>query len=334
MRNNFSTLFWLSAGFLISFFVANRPPESFFDTNNYIEMATSAANGFEVNAEPSFAFLSNVSFIFGTGAVGLLFAYAVLGIVPKLILIIRRLPYQYLALLLYLSGNFILQEMVQIRVGAALGLLWLSMYLFSDGRIFWSISLSIFAMFLHYSAFIVFAFAIVMIFLYLNKFLMLGRLGNDKLILAIFMIVVSYLIGLAALNLTSSESLIYDYLPNRYADGYLVSSSDSYGIGRIIYVVFISTLGIFSCALGWLPRQFPYLFAALSAYISLIFMCLFQSQPVVGSRLADMFLSFLPILIVGIIKSKPRIGWPVFLTVLFAQAINILFYATYYQAIN
>ncbi len=319
---------------MISLFIAHRPPDSFFDTNNYIEMATRANDGFEVNAEPSFEFLSSISFNFGTGAVGLLFAYAALGIVPKIILIMRRLPYPYLALLLYFSGNFILQEMVQVRVGAALGLLWLSMFLFMDGRMFWAIILSVLATSFHYSAFIVFAIAIVVIFAYLNKFIRVGRLGNQKLILAISIITVSYLIGLTVFNLTSNESLLYDYLPNRYADGYLVASAASYGIGRIIFVFFVSIVGMFSCALGWLPKQFPYLFAALSAYISLIAMCLFQSQPVVGSRLADMFLSFLPILIVGLIKAKPRIGWPVFLIVLVAQAINIIFYATYYQAID
>lgn len=314
--------------------MANRGAEFFFDTHNYIEMAERAAAGFDVNAEFSFIHIANSSFATGAGVIGVFFTYAFLGIIPKIFVIFHRLPYSLLALIIYLSGSFILQEMVQIRVGAALGMLWLSAFLFSDGRKSGSFLAASLGIFLHYSAFAVVVAIIVARFAFWKRYFSQGRLGNAIIWFGLIAIAISYYVGWVAFDLASPNSFLHEYLPVRYADGYLVPTEERYGSGKILFVIFLSLVAMCSVAKGWLPKEFPYLVAAISTYSSIFVLTLFQSQPVVGSRLVDMFLTFVPILIVGIIKVKPRYGWLIFASIAAAQIVNIIFYANYYKAFD
>lgn len=106
----------------------------------------------EAMTEPTFIYLSRLLINCGLGIEVLFFIYAFITIPTKLIALSKLTPFFFTALLIYIPVYYLLQDVIQIRAGAAAAFLFLSLYLICEKKYIWTTIAFIAAILFHYSA--------------------------------------------------------------------------------------------------------------------------------------------------------------------------------------
>ncbi len=127
------------------------------DALTYVEYFTNNDDPLiELMTEPTFIYLSRLLIALGLGIEVLFFIYAVVAIPNKLAVITRLTPFAFTAMLIYVPAYYLLQDVIQIRAGAATSFLLVSLYLSCEKRHFWASLAFLAAILCHYSAIVYF----------------------------------------------------------------------------------------------------------------------------------------------------------------------------------
>lgn len=314
--------------FALCLVLANRDPALFADGENYAEYVDLVLAGADVNAEPSFRWIVDLVDAFGMGLSGVFFVYLTLGFFLKCLYFFRAMPGYGFVSLIYFTSYFVLHDLVQIRVGAALGLaLWAVHHL--GERKLWLASLLWFAAFLlHYSAGVL---ALLSFFIYAVdsgkiRGLRVTQLGHVTPLVSCVLFVWVFLLGSPFSEMFRNLLDQYALLPERYVENYL-EPGDVIGSAKIAYALVLAAVAAYALHRQLLPT-FLARYAALCVIFASAVVLAFRDMPVIGARLADMLLFFSPLMVAGLYYTRPSWGRTLFLSMLSAQVINLAFFST------
>lgn len=122
------------------------------DAENYVEYFYNNDDPLiELMTEPTYIYLARFLILIGVGIVPLFFIYAVITIPVKLYALQHMSPYIFTALMVYIPVYYLLQDVIQIRAGAAAGFLLLSLYMTCEKRYAWAATALVVGTLFHYS---------------------------------------------------------------------------------------------------------------------------------------------------------------------------------------
>lgn len=148
---------WLlpSLVIVLTLYVAFRPAGIDNDYNSYLDFYENPTGVVALLAEPTFKMISALARFFNAPLL-LFVIYAFLAVPLKINAIKRLSPYWYLSILLWFTHLFLIQEMTQIRVAVASGILLFSLpYLAEEEKKKFTLCL-ILAILFHYSSLVLF----------------------------------------------------------------------------------------------------------------------------------------------------------------------------------
>jgi hypothetical protein len=319
----------LSAVLGLCILVANRNLAMFSDATNYSLYFNKVIIGDEINAEKSFVYISRVMQFLGIGLSGVFFVYAFIGIFLKVSFYLVKLPKYFYLVFLYLTSYFVVHDLVQIRVGAALGLSLWAIYFFGENKPWRSVVLFCMAIALHIGVLPLFIFSIALFAIdraKVDQQNICYLLAFAVLFLGLFLFVLGFL-GVFSPNLFIGELMqSISALPTRYKENYLTSDL-KIGYGKIVYSFFLSLVAFFylrnAKAQNFLSRH-----GALAVILAFFILITMRDYSVISSRLADTFLFFSPWLVYGVCINSKFIGNSLFAMMLVIQLINVFFYST------
>ena len=237
----------------------------------------------ELATEPTYIYLSRLVLALGGGLPVVFFVYALISSPVKLRAISRITPYTFTALLIYLPVYFELQDMIQIRTGAAAAFLMTSLIPLSEGRRWRAALLMVCAFFFHYSSLVYFPFLL---------------LGNRQLGLAGRIVVAALLPVCFAMYFLKMD--LFSLIPSSLVDGKLdfyKSSSEEGQWNEILTptknLYFLAKCSmLYFCLYFYDPivkqqRMAPLLINLFA--MSIFFMLTMATVPVVGSRISDLY---------------------------------------------
>lgn len=145
-----------------------------------------------VSFEPSFILIfSSTKLLFNNGFAVAIFLYAFLGVALKFNTILKISDYPIYSVLLYFSTIFLLQDMTQIRVGVALGFVFLALIASVERQLTKYIIFILIGLFFHYS----------IIFFSVAYFLNSERINKKVYYLMIVIPIILYSIGFNPLDI-------------------------------------------------------------------------------------------------------------------------------------
>lgn len=312
--------------FALCFVLASRDPALFADGDNYAEYVELVLAGVDVHAEPSFHLIVNM--IGELGLYGVFLLYLVLGFFLKSSYFLLKMPRGFHLILIYLTSYFVLHDLVQIRVGSALGLALWAVHFLGERKLIIAALLLSASFLLHFSVAIV---AIFSIFIYAVdngkiKGLNMVRLGYASLLASYVLCALVFLLNVSFLEIASNLMDHYELLPKRYVDNYL-DLDELIGISKIVYVFALASVALYSLHKGLL-LTFVARHAALSLIVASLILIAFRNMPVIGARVADTFIFFAPLMLFGLYATKPIFGRVVFCSMLTIQVVNLAFFST------
>lgn len=310
----------------LCFVLAGRDPALFADGENYAEYVELVLSGVDVHAEPSFHLI--VEQIGELGLYGVFLIYLVFGFFLKGVYFLFKMPGNFHLILIYLTSYFVIHDMVQIRVGAALGLALWAVHHLGERNIFIALALLIASFFIHFSVAIL---AIFSIFIYAVdsgkiKGLTVVWLGYALLLMSCVLLVLVFLFNFSFLDILANLLDQYDILPKRYVDNYL-ELDDLIGVSKIAYIFVLAFIALYALRQGLL-LTFVARHAALSLIFASLILIAFRNIPVIGARIADTFIFFAPLMLFGLYFTKPIFGRVVFFSMLTVQVVNLAFFST------
>jgi EpsG family len=310
----------------LCFILAGRDPAIFADGDNYAEYVELVQAEIDVHAEPSFYFV--VELVGELGLYGVFFVYLMLGFFLKGMYFLLKMPVGFHLILIYLTNYFVIHDLVQIRVGAALGLALWAVYYFGERNIRIASLLMLASFLLHFSVAIlaVFTFFIYAVDNGKIKGLNVVRFGYALFLVSCLLLVLTFLLEFSFLDILLYFSDRNEFLPKRYVENYL-QLGESIGFLKIIYSFALAFVALYA-----LHRDLLLKFVARHAALSLIgaslLLIAFKDIPVIGARLADTLLFFAPFMLFGLHATKPVLGRVVFFSMLTIQVVNLAFIST------
>lgn len=122
------------------------------DAENYVDYYNNNDDPLiELMTEPTFIYLSRFLIACGCEIIVLFFIFAIITVPLKLYVLSKLTPYIFTALMIYIPVYYPLQEIVQIRAGAAAAFLLLSLYFCCKKKTFYAVVALIFGTLFHYS---------------------------------------------------------------------------------------------------------------------------------------------------------------------------------------
>lgn len=128
------------------------------DYTVYEDYYRSIINTSFIDVEYSFRLITYAVHYLFNNVIYLFVIYSIIGVIVKFYALKRITEFFFLSVLLYFSHYFILGEMVQIRIGASYGFILWSIIYIKDKELIKFLSVSLFAIFFHYSAIVVLPF--------------------------------------------------------------------------------------------------------------------------------------------------------------------------------
>lgn len=314
--------------FALCLVVANRDTSMFADAENYYEYFSAAASGNEINAEPSFILIAKFVDSVDLDLNALFLIYALLGVFLKGAFFILKMPKHLHISLLYFTGYFVTHDLVQIRIGAALGLALWAVFLLGEKKPWASALLWVLAFALHFSTLLL---AFVSIFLYFTEkvgstLFNARRIALMNLVLATLLLLASILSDASFSSLVVSTFSEVTLIPERYSENYFVSD-EVIGFSKISYSFSLAIVAFYTLHHRMLVG-FAYRHAAVSLTFAVLLLVAMKDLPVIGARLADTFLFFAPLMVLGVYQKHRLFGEFLFVSILIAQLINLFFFST------
>jgi len=199
----------------------------------------------------------------------------------------RYTPYVFIAILMYFVHNFVLKEMIQIRVGLASSICIYSLYYLKNKHYYRTIILGIIATSIHLSALIFFLVII-------SRYMMLTK--KQLLYLVIFSLFIGFIYPLG--NVVKEQIGIDDRL-----DEYIAYGNIGYGgklgiFGNLNTVKSLILFCFFYKSYEKLTCVNSYFYTLFLGYtIGLCWLICFNDFAIIGARMSNILLSTEPILL-------------------------------------
>ncbi len=314
--------------FSVCLILASRDTGMFADAENYAEYFNAVGLGHEVNAEPSFVFIADFVNSADLDVRGLFFIYLLLGLFLKGSFFILKMPEHLHISLLYFTGYFVVHDLVQIRIGAALGVALWAVFLLGERKLWASLLLWFVAFTLHFSTLLL---ALLSLFLYVIEnnrggISLVRYIALANMIVAITLFFGVYLGNLSFISLLTTLLSDATLIPQRYIENY-IDSGEVIGFEKIIYSFTLGITALYALNKGMLV-SFMARHAAISITFAVLILVAFKDMPVIGSRFADTLLFFAPLMVFDLYKKNRMLGQILFLWMLFVQVVNLIFFST------
>jgi hypothetical protein len=312
----------------LCFALASRDPALFADGENYAEYMDLVLAGADVNAEPSFQWIVAMVDALGLSLGGVFFVYLAFGFFLKCLYFFLKMPGHFYLSLIYFTSYFVIHDLVQIRVGAALGLALWAVHHLGERNIRIASLLWLASFFLHFSVAILAALSFFIYAVDNGKIrgLSVARLGYMLLLVNGVLFVWVFLLGSPFSEILRNLSDQYAILPGRYVDNYL-EPGDFVGPSKIAYAFTLGLVALYALHRGIL-LTFVARHAALCLVVAPVVLVAFRDMPVIGARVADMLLFFSPLMVFGLYATRREWGRVVFLAMLTVQVVNLAFFST------
>jgi type IV secretory pathway VirB3-like protein len=325
MKISFNFLFLLVSTLVISFrFILQT-----LDTHSYIEYIEKINIGLDVEVESSFLYFTKLSYFLGLDYYGVFLFYAIIGFFLKIIAIRRISSFPLISLGIYFSYSFVINELIQMRVGAALTFATLSIWYLAKDKNLLSTLFAILSFWFHNSLLFLF---IVVIFFYVSRL----AIKNNAKIIVISMIVLQLVtltliitkldlikffldISLFDLNFGKIQHYLIEYEPDFFRFNYL----------KFLFFIFISTPGIYLLLKDKVNSLFIWHCILLNTTSSIIY-GIFFNYTTIGIRLSDIFMFFNIFTIPYYIEKFKYAGYFILGVVILVYAVNLGFNITSY----
>lgn len=285
------TLLFSALIFPLLLIVAFRPFDWGADADTYIEMYNMVTSGQAVNTEMSFSVISKIVFLLGNCVKLLFLFYAVISLNFKIKSIEKNSCLPAVSFLLYFSCWFILHDVYQIRVGAAIAVAYFSVPYLCNKNYVKFLLLAFLATLFHTQAALLF----LLVFLPKKKINIYSVLALCFVILssyAVYFFHIDLLSGslavLTKLNLPRAEQLKYYYS---------ISQSGIINLGKInafspivLARLFLSLILLFQYKKLNQFKYYPVLIRIL--IFSFAIRMFFYPIPVIGMRIYEFFTCF------------------------------------------
>lgn len=301
---------------IITFMIGGRDPNMFIDGKTYDDYFNNLE---EAHVEESFKYISFLMSLMGFGINGVLTIYAFLGFFIKIYFYKYKVDKSYVLILLYITSYFFIHDLVQIRVGAALGVSLYAIYLQNKNQIVKSIILFFIAFLLHYSIILL---AITSVIFYYIK--------NLNLIIKITSIFfyVSIILFLTILLNSDVLIVIIENIINALAEfnhkiNYYNNIENKVTNFRIFFTFILAALSFYYLKYR-VEKNYLIDFASFITIFSFMLTVVFKDYSVIASRLADIFLFFYPFVIIGYYKINILFGRFIFMCLFILQISYIV----------
>ncbi len=325
MKILFNSLFLLVATLLIPF----RFISTILDTASYMEYIKKINAGLDVDIESSFLYISKLSHLLRFDYYGVFLIYAIIGFLLKIIVIRRISSFPLISMAIYFSHFFVLNELIQIRVGAALTFATLSIWYLAKDKTWLFTLFAIISIWFHNSFFFLFIMVILFYALRLTfkknmKIIMLSIIFFQLLTFILIIInldVIKIFAGflLSESNFGKAEAYITEYKPDFFRFSYL----------KFLFFIFISTPGIYLLLKNEVDSLFIWYCIVLNA-TSLIIYGAFFNYTTIGIRLSDIFMFFNIFTIPYYIEKFKYAGYFISSVVILIYTVNLAFNITSY----
>jgi len=249
-----------------------------------------------LSVEPTFIIISDfVKYVLFNNVVFVFVIYAIMAISLKLYAIKQLSDFYFFSVLVYFSNFFILQELTQIRVGIAAGILLLCIKPLYDRNLRKFLILSILAFLFHYSAIVVFP-----LWFFSKK--------SFQKIIYLSLISISYILYFLHFDFVGLLKFIpIDILQVRI-DKYIMAvntgliSKSNINVFSSIQILRIFMLVLITLNVDIIKEKNKYIYILLKVYVfALISLVLLSSVPPIAFRISDLLLITEIILIPNII---------------------------------
>ena len=203
--------------------------------------------------------------------------YSIIGVIVKFYALKRITEFFFLSVLLYFSHYFILGEMVQIRIGVSYGFILWSIIYIKDKELIKFLSVSLFAIFFHYSA-------IVMLpFYFINS----KRVQN----IYFFLIPLCYILYFININIIDVlEFVDFKIISEKYVKYKLKASVEDINVFNAWQLGRLVISGLFLWKWKLIREKTEYGVIIIKFYvISCFFLVALSKFPTFGFRVSDIF---------------------------------------------
>ncbi len=239
----------------------------------------------ETMTEPTYIYLSRLYISLGFGVIAMFFTYALIAIPIKLTLFWKLTPFVFTAMIVYIGIYYPMQDVVQIRSGAAVAFLLWSMIPLQEGRYLWATVLFLTATLFHYSSL---AFLPI---LFVGN-MEIGKYWKWILGVSIPICILLYLAGFGAVNLIPGEAI--EGKLEHYKEVSETGAAQEYvPYKQITFLAEIVMLYVFIFFYETIHRHCryaPILIKVLA--LEMGYLILFADIEVLGKRLHDLFGAF------------------------------------------
>lgn len=259
--------------------------ETTADAENYVSYFINNDDPLiEIMTEPTFIYLARILIALGLDIVVLFFIYAIITIPTKLTVLYKLTPFVFTAMLIYVPVYYLLQDVIQIRAGAAAALLLVSLYMTCEKKYLWAVLALFTGTMLHYSCIV---------------FLPVLLWGNRKLNIPMRCLLAS-LVPLGFLMYFRGVDLLA-LLPGSLTEGKLdfYKETTETGVAWDDYIIPYKNLYLLAkCALLWvclffydeIMEQNKYTSTCLVMLSASIFINLSMATiPVIAGRIGDLY---------------------------------------------
>lgn len=298
--------------FIIMVFISTFRSSNLNDYHDYVRIFT-VENLVENRYEPGDVFVINLIRLFSDNERVFFFIFALGGVGIKLFTIYRYSPSFFISVLIYLTGFFVLLDMIQVRNSIAISFFLLAVIYRSQEKWKKFLICAILSLLFHYSAILVFLLA----FFHPNK-----NLFYYKWIIPLSYVVVwsGKTIGFLAGYLPGPYQLLFeDYLINH--DGEIINLYNSVMLMRILFFYLIYHF------FSQIYKKYPFVGIMLKSYaLSLSLYVLTSDFPSIASRVNTFFASVEILLLPSLIYVRKWKTQMKFLIYIFCLGYFIVFY--------
>lgn len=268
-----------------------------------------------LSVEPTFIIISDfVKYVLFNNVVFVFVIYALMAITIKLYAIKQLSDFYFFSVLVYLSNFFIVQELTQIRVGIAAGILLLCIKPLYDRDLRMFLIFSTLAFLFHYSAIVVFPLWFV------------SKKSFQKIIY-LSLIPISYILYFLHFDFIGLLKLIPIEILQIRIDKYIMAvttgliSKSNINVFSAIQILRIFILVLITFNIDIIKEKNKYIYILLKVYVfALVSLVLLSSIPPIAFRISD----FLLIVEIILIPNVIYIFKPTLLGKLFVISFSLL----------
>tara|TARA_Y100000385_G_C13077414_1_gene632129 strand:+ start:1214 stop:2242 length:1029 start_codon:yes stop_codon:yes gene_type:complete len=247
------------------------------DYTVYEDYYRSIINTGFIDVEYSFRLITYAVHYLFNNVIYLFVIYSIIGVTVKFYALKRITEFFFLSVLIYFSHYFILGDMVQIRIGASYGFILWSIIYIKDKELIKFLSVSLFAIFFHYST------IIVLPFYFINS----KKMQN----IYFFLIPICYILYFVNVSIIDVlEFVDFEIISKKYMKYKLKASVEDINVFNVWQLGRILLCGLFLWKWKLIRDKTEYGVIMIKFYIlSCFFLVSLSKFPTFGFRVSDIF---------------------------------------------